>query len=119
MEDGTRSEPAPINAFMKSPGAVIGHGDTMVLPDVPATIFEGEAEVALIIGKRATGVPAARAMEYIFGYCNFIDGSARGRACVRPPPARLTARTSRTSAASFLPGPCSGGPGESRGPTCA
>src|SRR6266478_9576064 len=78
MEDGTRSEPAPINAFMKSPGAVIGHGDTMVLPDVPATIFEGEAEVALIIGKRATAVPAARAMEYIFGYCNFIDGSARG-----------------------------------------
>src|SRR5690349_16253148 len=78
MEDGTRSEPAPINAFMKSPGAVIGHGDTMVLPDVPATIFEGEAEVALIVGKRATAVPAARAMEYVFGYCNFIDGSARG-----------------------------------------
>ncbi len=50
MEDGTRSEPAPINAFMKSPGAVIGHGDTMVLPDVPATIFEGEAEMALMIG---------------------------------------------------------------------
>src|SRR6202008_1701008 len=78
MEDGTRSGPAPINAFMKSPGAVIGQGDTMVLPDVPATIFEGEAEVALIIGKRAKNVKAARAMEYIFGYCNFIDGSARG-----------------------------------------
>ncbi|MGH7374423.1 MAG: fumarylacetoacetate hydrolase family protein [Candidatus Rokuibacteriota bacterium] len=78
MEDGTRSEPAPINAFMKSPGSVIGPGDTMVLPDVPATIFEGEAEMALIIGKRATAVPAARAMEYVFGYCNFIDGSARG-----------------------------------------
>ena len=30
----------------------------MVLPDVPATIFEGEAEVALIIGKRATHVSA-------------------------------------------------------------
>jgi 2-keto-4-pentenoate hydratase/2-oxohepta-3-ene-1,7-dioic acid hydratase in catechol pathway len=78
MEDGTRSEPAPINAFMKSPGAVIGPGETMVLPDVPATIFEGEAEMALVIGKRATAVPAARAMEYVFGYCNFIDGSARG-----------------------------------------
>jgi 2-keto-4-pentenoate hydratase/2-oxohepta-3-ene-1,7-dioic acid hydratase in catechol pathway len=78
MEDGTRSEPAPINAFLKSPSAIIGPGDTMVLPDVPATIFEGEAEVALIIGKRATNVPAARAMEYVFGYCNFIDGSARG-----------------------------------------
>lgn len=82
MEDGTRSEPAPINAFHKSPSAVIGHGDTMVLPDVPASIFEGEAELALIIGKRATRVKAAEAMEYVFGYVNFIDGSARGL----PPP---------------------------------
>ena len=78
MEDGTRKEPAPINAFHKSPGCVIGDADTMVLPDVPATIFEGEAEVALVIGKRAANVPAAKAMEYIFGYFNFIDGSARG-----------------------------------------
>ena len=78
MEDGTRAEPAPINAFHKSPNAVIGDGDTMVLPDVPATIFEGEAEVALVIGKRASQVGAAEAMSYVFGYTNFIDGSARG-----------------------------------------
>ena len=78
MEDGTRSEPAPINAFHKSPSAIIGDGDTMVLPDVPATIFEGEAEMALVIGKRATNVSAADAMDYVFGYTNFIDGSARG-----------------------------------------
>ncbi len=78
MEDGTRDEPAPINAFMKSPFAVIGPGDTMVLPDIPATIFEGEAELALVIGKRARNVKAADAMDYIFGYTNFIDGSARG-----------------------------------------
>jgi len=57
---------------------VIGDGDTMVLPDVPATIFEGEAEVAVIIGKRASNVRAADAMSYVFGYTNFIDGSARG-----------------------------------------
>lgn len=78
MEDGTRDEPAPINAFFKSPNAVIGDGDTMVLPDVPATIFEGEAEIALVIGKRASNVSAADAMDYVFGYTNFIDGSARG-----------------------------------------
>jgi 2-keto-4-pentenoate hydratase/2-oxohepta-3-ene-1,7-dioic acid hydratase in catechol pathway len=78
MEDGTRSEPAPINAFHKSANSVIGHDDTMILPDVPATIFEGEAELALVIGKRATGVTAARAMDHVFGYLNFIDGSARG-----------------------------------------
>jgi 2-keto-4-pentenoate hydratase/2-oxohepta-3-ene-1,7-dioic acid hydratase in catechol pathway len=85
MEDGTRSEPAPINAFHKSPSAVIGDGDTMVLPDVPATIFEGEAEMAVVIGKKATNVPAADAMSYIFGYTNFIDGSARGL----PPPGNV------------------------------
>ena len=78
MEDGTRTEPAPINAFHKSPSAIIGQGDTMVLPDVPATIFEGEAEMAVIIGKRASNVRAADAMSYVFGYMNFIDGSARG-----------------------------------------
>src|SRR5204863_6295586 len=78
MEDGTRKEPALINAFHKSPNAIIGNGDTMVLPDAPATIFEGEAELALIIGKRASNVSAANAMDYIFGYTNFIDGSARG-----------------------------------------
>jgi 2-keto-4-pentenoate hydratase/2-oxohepta-3-ene-1,7-dioic acid hydratase in catechol pathway len=78
MEDGTRAEPAPINAFHKSPSGVIGDGDAMVLPDVPATIFEGEAEMALVIGKRAANVPAAKAMDHVFGYLNFIDGSARG-----------------------------------------
>ena len=85
MEDGTRSAPAPLNAFHKSPSAVIGHGDTMVLPDVPATCFEGEAEVAVVIGKKCTNVSEAEAMDYVFGYMNFIDGSARGL----PPPGNV------------------------------
>ena len=78
MEDGTRSEPAPINAFQKTRGSIIGPGDTMHLPDMPAAIFEGEAELAIVIGKRARSVAAADAMDYVFGYMNFIDGSARG-----------------------------------------
>lgn len=82
MEDGTRDAPAPINAFHKTPGAVIGHGDTMVLPDAPATVFEGEAELAVVVGKRARRVAAADAMDHVFGYTCFIDGSARGL----PPP---------------------------------
>jgi 2-keto-4-pentenoate hydratase/2-oxohepta-3-ene-1,7-dioic acid hydratase in catechol pathway len=85
MEDGTRSAPAPINAFNKSASAIIGNGDTMVLPDVPAAIFEGEAEMAVIIGKRASHVSAANAMDYVFGYTNFVDGSARGL----PPPGNV------------------------------
>ncbi|MEC8198184.1 MAG: fumarylacetoacetate hydrolase family protein [Pseudomonadota bacterium] len=82
MEDGTLEKPAPINAFHKAPEAVIGCGDTMVIPDVPATVFEGEAELGLVIGKTASNVSAEKAMEHIFGYVNFIDGSARNL----PPP---------------------------------
>jgi 2-keto-4-pentenoate hydratase/2-oxohepta-3-ene-1,7-dioic acid hydratase in catechol pathway len=69
--------PPPINGFHKSPNAIIGPGETMVLPDVPATIFEGEAELGVVIGKRAFNVREADAMSYVFGYINFIDGSAR------------------------------------------
>jgi 2-keto-4-pentenoate hydratase/2-oxohepta-3-ene-1,7-dioic acid hydratase in catechol pathway len=78
MEDGTLPAPAPINAFMKSPRAIIGDGDTMVLPDMAASVFEGEAEIAVVIGRKASRVKAADAMKYVFGYTNFIDGSARG-----------------------------------------
>jgi 2-keto-4-pentenoate hydratase/2-oxohepta-3-ene-1,7-dioic acid hydratase in catechol pathway len=78
MENGTLSQKPPINAFHKSPNAVIGDGDTMRLPDAPATIFEGEAELALVVGRPGTDVPESEAMGYIFGYTNLIDGSARG-----------------------------------------
>ena len=86
MEDGTLKEKPAINAFHKASTAVIGNGDTMVLPDVPASIFEGEAELALIIGKRATPCqPGRRDCKHIFGYTCFIDGSARGL----PPPGNV------------------------------
>ncbi len=72
------AEMPPINAFLKSPHAVIGNGDTIVLPDAQPTIFEHEAELALVIGKRASKVKAGDYQDYIFGYLNFIDVSARG-----------------------------------------
>jgi 2-keto-4-pentenoate hydratase/2-oxohepta-3-ene-1,7-dioic acid hydratase in catechol pathway len=85
MEDGTLKEKPAINAFHKAATSVIGQGDTMVLPDVPASIFEGEAELALVIGKRASHVSQADAFKHIFGYTCFIDGSARGL----PPPGNV------------------------------
>ncbi|MDA1298685.1 MAG: fumarylacetoacetate hydrolase family protein [Proteobacteria bacterium] len=80
MENGTLKEKPPRQAFFKSSHSVIGHGDTMHLPDVPASIFEAEAELALVIGRRATRVAPEDASGYIFGYLNFVDGSARGLA---------------------------------------
>jgi 2-keto-4-pentenoate hydratase/2-oxohepta-3-ene-1,7-dioic acid hydratase in catechol pathway len=78
MEDGTLPQKPHISAFHKGPTSIVGDGDTMVLPDTPATIFEGEAEIAVVIGKRATDVKLADAMKHVFGYTCFIDGSARG-----------------------------------------
>ena len=78
MEHGARSAPALINAFLKSSNSIIGDGDTLVLPDAPANIFHHEAELGLVIGSEAAHVNAEDAYQYIFGYVNFIDGSARG-----------------------------------------
>jgi 2-keto-4-pentenoate hydratase/2-oxohepta-3-ene-1,7-dioic acid hydratase in catechol pathway len=39
---------------MKSPSSIIGDGDIMALPDMAASVFEGEAEFAVVIGKKAS-----------------------------------------------------------------
>ncbi len=78
MENGKRAEAAPINGFAKSPNGVIGPGEDMVMPDVPLTSFEAEAELGLVIGKMVSNVPAANWREHVFGYVCFLDGSARG-----------------------------------------
>ena len=78
LENGTLTEPRPINGFLKNRNAVIGDGDTVILPPAPVTIFHHEAEAGLVIGKKASKVKAADAYDYIFGYTNVIDVSARG-----------------------------------------
>src|SRR3546814_7086217 len=73
----------------------------MVLPDVAASNFECEAEIAVVIGKRASHVAAADAMAHVFGYVPFLDGSARGL-----PPDRNTFFQGK-SRETFAPmGPC-------------
>ncbi len=71
-------KPAVLDAFLKSPSAVIATGETCVLPPVPASIFHHEPELAFVIGKTASHVSQEDALSYVFGYCNFLDMSARG-----------------------------------------
>lgn len=73
-----RPEPGPFNAFLKAPTSIIGHGDTVELPDTPATVFHFEPELALVIGRRAAHLTPATALDHVFGYTPFIDVSARG-----------------------------------------
>jgi 2-keto-4-pentenoate hydratase/2-oxohepta-3-ene-1,7-dioic acid hydratase in catechol pathway len=66
------------NAFLKSPTSIIGKGDTSEFPPAEATVFHFEPELAIIIGKTASYISRDEAMDYVFGYTHFIDGSARG-----------------------------------------
>ena len=53
--------------FLKPMSAVIGPGDDIRWPDgVPAVNFE--AELAVVIGRRAKGVSAAEALDHVLGY---------------------------------------------------
>jgi 2-keto-4-pentenoate hydratase/2-oxohepta-3-ene-1,7-dioic acid hydratase in catechol pathway len=66
------------NAFLKSPTGIIGKDDTVKLPETDATVFHFEPELSVVIGKTASRVSQAEAMDHVFGYTQFIDVSARG-----------------------------------------
>lgn len=66
------------NAFLKSPNSVIGLNDTVELCPAEASVFHFEPELAVVIGKPASRVSAAEAMDCVFGYTQFIDVSSRG-----------------------------------------
>ena len=76
--EGVPVEPVrPLATFFKSPDAVIGPGDTIVLPSFRPVIFHHEAELAFVIGKAASNVSVAQSLDYVFGYTTSVDVSAR------------------------------------------
>lgn len=62
--------------FFKPPSSIIGDGETIFLPAASNRV-EHEAEIGVVIGKRAFEVHAAYAMEYIAGYLPLNDVTAR------------------------------------------
>lgn len=69
--------PAPMWGFVKSPDAVIGPGDTVVLPEIDVNIFHHEPELVLVFGRGGKDIKAAEALDYVFGYTCGVDVSAR------------------------------------------
>lgn len=63
--------------FMKPPSAVIGPGDEILYPAHMSRRVDFEAELAVVIGRRARGVSAKDAPQYILGYSCFNDVTAR------------------------------------------
>jgi 2-keto-4-pentenoate hydratase/2-oxohepta-3-ene-1,7-dioic acid hydratase in catechol pathway len=72
-------EARPLNMFLKNPDAVIGPGDTIVLPELTEPwIFMHEAELALVVTGPAKNVKRSEWQRAVFGYTGMIDVSARG-----------------------------------------
>jgi 2-keto-4-pentenoate hydratase/2-oxohepta-3-ene-1,7-dioic acid hydratase in catechol pathway len=62
--------------FSKFTTAVIAPGEPVILP-VTSTQVDYEAELAVVIGRRAKNVTANQALNYVLGYTVFNDVSAR------------------------------------------
>ena len=71
-------EPRPLNMFLKNPDAVIGPGDTIVLPEcTDPYVFHHEAELGIVIKGPAKNVKQADWRQAVFGFTGIIDVSAR------------------------------------------
>ena len=68
--------PKTPTVFSKYPSTVIGPGESIVLPK-NSEKPDYEAEMAVVIGKNGRHVKAADWREYVFGYTNLNDVSAR------------------------------------------
>ncbi|GAB4542243.1 MAG: fumarylacetoacetate hydrolase family protein [Anaerolineales bacterium] len=62
--------------FLKPPSSIIGTGAPILLPPQSKQV-EHEAELVVVIGKRARNVQVEQAKEYIFGYTVGNDVTAR------------------------------------------
>jgi len=74
-EGGSDLPKAPL-LFNKLPNALSAHQAAIVLPSI-STQVDFEAELAVVIGRRAKQVSEAEALDYIFGYSLINDVSAR------------------------------------------
>lgn len=75
-EIGAKEPDRPL-IFTKFSTAIIGPGDTIVWDPAHTAQVDWEVELAVVIGKRARNVPAAAALDYVFGYTIINDVSAR------------------------------------------
>lgn len=62
--------------FSKYTNSICGPGDPIILPRVTQKV-DYEAELAFVIGRRGKNVPRERALDYVAGYMNANDVSAR------------------------------------------
>lgn len=101
IETGAEPPTEPI-VFSKFNTALVGHGDPIVLPAASSQV-DYEAELVVVIGRRARHVASADALSYVAGYSCGHDVSARDWQKGRPGGQWLLGKSFDT----FAPlGPC-------------
>ncbi|MEW6358435.1 MAG: fumarylacetoacetate hydrolase family protein [Planctomycetota bacterium] len=75
-ESGMAVPGAPV-VFIKTPNAVVGPNEPIILPAMAPDEVDYEAELVIVIGKEAKNVPKEKARDYILGYTCGNDVSAR------------------------------------------
>jgi len=75
-ETGAKLPEAPL-IFMKPTTSVLDPGGAIVLPEAAPDEVDFEAELAIVIGRRARNIDAGDAMDFVFGYTCANDVSAR------------------------------------------
>ena len=63
--------------FPKFPSSIIGPDDAIAWDPALTQQVDYEGELCIVIGKRAKRVSEVEALEFVFGYCNLNDVSAR------------------------------------------
>lgn len=76
IEEMGREVPDYPVVFVRFPGSLVGHGEPIIRPAVSEQ-FDFEGELAVVIGRRARHVSRDSALDYVAGYCCFMDGSIR------------------------------------------
>lgn len=75
IEGGAAPPTAPL-IFNKLPNSLSAHGAPIVLPAISSQV-DYEAELAVVIGRKASRVSEPEALDYVFGYTLINDVSAR------------------------------------------
>lgn len=77
IEAGMPIPPVPI-LFSKFNNTLTGHRSKVKLPTNADHKFDYEAELVIVMGKKAANVSENKALSYVFGYASGNDLSARG-----------------------------------------
>ncbi|MEQ9121051.1 MAG: fumarylacetoacetate hydrolase family protein [Alphaproteobacteria bacterium] len=74
--EGGAAPPSYPEVFVRTPASLIAHGEPLIVPKASAKLdFEGE--LVMVIGKTCRHVTEANALDVVYGWSLFNDGSVR------------------------------------------